>query len=102
MQEEFGIDEQAVVLGVQLAERSMGHLVGGHQVRQVEKCFLGRVDAAAVDPAWATQSDNIRESRWWTVPDLRRTKETVYPEGLAGLVARVRDGRIPLHPVVLG
>lgn len=101
LHEELGIDEQAVELGVQLAERSKDHLVGGHPVRQVEKYFLARADAAAVDPARATQPDNIREYRWWTVPDLRRTEETIYPVGLAELIARVRDGRIPRHPVVL-
>ncbi|MFH9968547.1 NUDIX hydrolase [Streptomyces mirabilis] len=101
LHEELGIDEQAVELGVQLAERSTTHLVGGRTVRQVEKYFLARVGAAAINPACATQPDNIRGYRWWTVTDLRRTKETVYPVGLADLVARVRDGRIPRHPVVL-
>ncbi|MFJ8140819.1 NUDIX hydrolase [Streptomyces sp. NPDC096013] len=101
LHEELGIDERAVELGVQLAERSKDHLVGGHPVRQVEKYFLARVDAGAVDPARATQPDNIREYRWWTVPDLRCTEETVYPVGLAELIARVRAGRIPQHPVVL-
>ncbi|MGW9026818.1 NUDIX hydrolase [Streptomyces sp. NPDC055722] len=101
LHEELGIDEQAVELGVQLAERSKDHLVGGRPVRQVEKYFLARVGATAVDPAHATQPDNIRAYRWWTVTDLRRTNETVYPVGLADLVARVCDGRIPPHPVVL-
>ncbi|MFJ5035528.1 NUDIX hydrolase [Streptomyces sp. NPDC088560] len=101
LHEELGIDKQAVELGVQLAERSKDHLVGGHQVRQVEKYFLARISATAVDPTHATQPDNIREYRWWTVNDLRCTNETVYPAGLADLVARVRDGRIPQHPVVL-
>ncbi|MGI5508840.1 NUDIX hydrolase [Streptomyces sp. CA-106131] len=101
LREELGIDKHAVELGVQLAERSKDHLVGGHPVRQVEKYFLARVSSAAVDPARATQPDNIRDYRWWTVTDLRRAKETVYPVGLADLVARVRDGRIPQHPVVL-
>ncbi|MFJ3310325.1 NUDIX hydrolase [Streptomyces sp. NPDC086549] len=101
LHEELGIDKHAVELGVQLAERSKDHLVGGRQVRQVEKYFLARVGADAVDPARATQPDNIREYRWWTATDLRRTQETVYPVGLADLVACIRDGRIPQHPVVL-
>ncbi|MEV5784609.1 MULTISPECIES: NUDIX hydrolase [Streptomyces] len=101
LHEELGIDEQAVELGVQLAERTKDHLVGGHPVRQVEKYFLARASTAAVDPSRATQPDNIREYRWWTLTDLRHAKETVYPDGLADLVALVNDGRIPQRPVVL-
>lgn len=101
LHEELGIDEQAVELGVQLAERTKDHLVGGHQVRQVEKYFLARASSSAVDPSRATQPDNIREYRWWTLSDLRHATETVYPAGLADLVALVSDGHTPRHPVVL-
>ncbi|CAL9672535.1 RNA pyrophosphohydrolase (plasmid) [Streptomyces sp. enrichment culture] len=101
LHEELGINEKAVELGVQLAERSKDHLVGGRQVRQVEKYFLVRVGAAVVDPARASQPDNIREYRWWTVPDLRRAKETVHPSGLADLAVAVTEGRTPGVPVVL-
>jgi hypothetical protein len=52
----------------------------------VEKYFLTRVSAADVDPARASQPDNIRENRWWTLAELRATAETVYPLGLADLV----------------
>jgi 8-oxo-dGTP pyrophosphatase MutT (NUDIX family) len=101
LHEELGIDEQSVELGVQLAERSKDHMVGGHPVRQVEKYFLTRVSAADVDPARATQPDNIREHRWWTLADLRDTQETVYPVGLADLVAAVAEGRTPERPILL-
>ncbi|MDN3028422.1 NUDIX domain-containing protein [Streptomyces sp. S.PB5] len=49
MSEELGVDQEAIELGTQLAERSKDHLVGGHQVRQAEKYFLARVPAAAID-----------------------------------------------------
>ncbi|MFD8423537.1 NUDIX hydrolase [Streptomyces sp. NPDC059466] len=101
LQEELGIDGRAVELGVQLAERTKDHLVGGHPVRQVEKYFLACASTTAVDPSRATQPDNICEYRWWTLSDLGHTKETVYPDGLADLVALVSDGRIPQRPVVL-
>ena len=32
-------------------------------------------------------SDGIRASRWWTVAELEATDETIYPKGLADLVA---------------
>jgi 8-oxo-dGTP pyrophosphatase MutT (NUDIX family) len=101
LHEELGIDEEAVDLGVQLAERSKDHLVGGHQVRQRERYFLTRVAAADVDPARATQPDNIRAHRWWTLDELRTTHETVYPLGIADLVTSVAEGRPPERPVVL-
>jgi ADP-ribose pyrophosphatase YjhB (NUDIX family) len=59
LHEELGIDETTIEPGAQLAERTKGHLVGGRPVRQVEKYFLTRVAATAVDPAQATRPDNI-------------------------------------------
>ncbi|MFF7764286.1 NUDIX hydrolase [Streptomyces griseorubiginosus] len=99
--EELGVDEKAVEIGPQLAERSKDHLVGGQEVRQVEKYFLLRVSADDVDPSRATQTDNIREHRWWTITELRATDETVYPVGLADLVVAVTEGRVPTRPIVL-
>ncbi|GGX93907.1 NUDIX domain-containing protein [Streptomyces fructofermentans] len=63
LSEELGIDEKAVELGAQLAERSKDHLVGGREVRQVEKYFLTRVCAADVDPARASRPDNRNARR---------------------------------------
>ncbi|GHI98162.1 hypothetical protein TPA0906_00280 [Streptomyces olivaceus] len=98
--EELGATD--VALGAQLAERSQHHPVAGHQVRQVEKYFLVRAEAAALAADRATQTDNIRAIRWWTLAELRETGETVYPLGLADLIADVlRDGA-PEQPAVLG
>lgn len=101
LREELGIDEATVELGVQLAERSKDHLVGGREVRQVERYFLARVSPGDVNPERATQPDNIREYRWWTQGELRSTTETVYPQGLADLIAAVAEGRTPSRPIVL-
>ncbi|MFR0367529.1 NUDIX domain-containing protein [Streptomyces sp. MCC20] len=101
MGEELGVLQEAIELGDQLAERSKEHLVGGREVRQVEKYFLARVPAAAIDPARASQPDNIREHRWWTLAELSATTETVYPIGLAGLVTGVLEHGAPVRPVVL-
>ncbi|WP_033328634.1 NUDIX hydrolase [Streptomyces yerevanensis] len=101
LREELGTDEKTVELGAQLAERSKDHLVGGRKVRQAETYFLTRVSAADVDPARASQPDNIREHRWWALADLRATAETVYPLGLAELVTSVLVHGAPVRPVVL-
>lgn len=101
LREELGVDEMAVELGPQLAERSQDHFVGGREVRQVERYFLARLQDADVHPSRATQPDNIREYRWWIPAELHPTRETVYPVGLADLVTAVAEGRTPDKPVVL-
>lgn len=93
--------ERSCPLFAQLAERSKDHLVGGREVRQVEKYFLTRISAADVEPANATQPDNIREHHWWTLAELRATPETVYPLGLADLVIGVLENGASMRPVVL-
>ncbi|MEU6557439.1 NUDIX hydrolase [Streptomyces sp. NPDC046915] len=83
------------------ANSSKDHLVGGREGRQVERYFLARVSAADVHPARATQPDNVREFRWWSVAELRATAETVYPLGLADLVTEFLERRCTVRPVVL-
>lgn len=99
LREELGIED--VELGPQLAERSKHHHVGGQPVRQVERYYLARVNADDVDPASATQPDEIRERRWWALTELHATAETVYPIGLGDLVASVLEHGGPVCPVVL-
>jgi ADP-ribose pyrophosphatase YjhB (NUDIX family) len=97
--EELGAENVAV--GDEVAVRIQDHLVGGQQVRQVEKYFLVWATADDMDPSRATQTDNIRASRWWTLDELRSTDETVYPLGLADLIADVLTEGAPEQPVVL-
>ncbi|MFI6658063.1 NUDIX hydrolase [Streptomyces sp. NPDC050523] len=99
--EELGIDETNIELGAQLAQRSTDHLVGGHEVRQIERYYLARVSPSDVHPACAAQPDNIREYGWWTEDELRSTSATVYPRGLADLIAAVAKGRTPQRPIIL-
>ncbi|WP_346779745.1 NUDIX domain-containing protein [Streptomyces sp. S3(2020)] len=99
--EGLGIEKQAIALGLQLAERSRDHMIGGHQVRQVERHFLTRVSAADVDPARATQPDNIREHRWWTLPELRDTADTVLSRRPRRPHHRRPRNGAPVRPVVL-
>jgi hypothetical protein len=71
LREELGVDEKDVKLGAQLAERSQNHAVGGREVCQIERYFPVRVTAADVGPARTTQTENIRDRRWWTLDELR-------------------------------
>jgi 8-oxo-dGTP pyrophosphatase MutT (NUDIX family) len=57
---------------------------------QVELYFLARVVDAQVDASGWTDLErrSVVEHRWWSVDELRRTEETVYPENLAELLPR--------------
>jgi ADP-ribose pyrophosphatase YjhB (NUDIX family) len=101
LREELGIDEGRVELGAQLAERGKDHKVGGRDVRQVERYYLAHLAAADIDPARATQPDSIRARRWWTLDELRSTRETVYPAGLSDLIAGILTAGVPERPVIL-
>ncbi|WP_063794213.1 NUDIX hydrolase [Streptomyces graminilatus] len=101
LNEELGIAEKDVKLSGQLAERSQSHAVAGHDVRQVEQYFLARLTPAAINPASATQTDNIRAHRWWTRKELRTTHQRVYPIGLADLITTFLDHGMPDQPVIL-
>ncbi|RDG36255.1 NUDIX hydrolase [Streptomyces corynorhini] len=101
LHEELGVDEKDVALSGQLAERSQDHAVGGREVRQIERYFLAHLSPGDLDPARATQPDNIRAHRWWTLQELRSTRETVYPLGLSDLITDVLTAGVPEYPVVL-
>lgn len=101
LREELGVDEKNVALGTQLAQRSQEQTVGGRAVRQVERYFLAHLEPADADPARATQPDNIQAHRWWTLQELRETPETIYPDGLLGLVAGLLANGVPKCPITL-
>ncbi|WP_371778393.1 NUDIX hydrolase [Streptosporangium subroseum] len=99
VREELGVSD--VTLGPELAVRSKDHLVGGQPVRQVERYYAARVHADDVDPEHATQPDDIRAWRWWTLAELATSDQTVYPIGLGDLIAGyLRDGA-PAKPLEL-
>ena len=100
LHEELGISANVELSGP-IAERSREHRVGGRLVRQVEQYFLARLAPTDINPARATQTDNIHSSRWWPLDELHATSETIYPVGLSGLLARLLTSGLPDRPVVL-
>jgi 8-oxo-dGTP pyrophosphatase MutT (NUDIX family) len=65
--------------------------------------FCYRVDAHQVDMSGQEPFERAQlvDYRWWTVAELTTTGETVYPYGLAPLLAVLIAGRIPPEPVLL-
>jgi ADP-ribose pyrophosphatase YjhB (NUDIX family) len=99
LREELGIAD--IALGLCLATRVQDHLVAGRAVRQAERYYLARVRAGTVVPVSATQTDNIREWRWWTLPEITATRQVIYPAGLTALLQAVIASGPPAVPLTL-
>jgi 8-oxo-dGTP pyrophosphatase MutT (NUDIX family) len=63
----------------------------GSRYDQEEAYFFVRTDQFTPTPAgWtATEVATILDHKWWSIEELRRTTEIVYPEGLAELLERL-------------
>jgi 8-oxo-dGTP pyrophosphatase MutT (NUDIX family) len=66
---------------------------GGRDVRQEEHFFLHRLGGSELseDSQDARMQEGIVDVRWWTIEDLERAEETIYPESLA-LLLKGRSG----------
>lgn len=92
LEEETGWND-VLVLPPMVRERTLVMDYGGHIVRQTEVFFLARVTEPRRplgDVAAMHVSDGIDESRWWTAAELDATSETIWPDGLADLVRKLR------------
>lgn len=96
LHEELGLHEAEP--GPLLATRTKDHEVGGRPVRQVELYYLVRTRTENVRPEAATQTDNIQAWRWWSLPELRETDQTVYPVELASLIKDFLTSGEPSDP----
>jgi hypothetical protein len=47
------------------------------------------------------ERQHYRGHRWWSHAELAATRETIYPAGLAALVAGLIAGRLPASPIAL-
>jgi len=82
-------------VGPQVARRQLVlRLNDGEEVLADERFFVVRApDNAISDDAWTTVERQVMIAhRWWSLDELTRTAETVFPENLADL----------LRPVVAG
>ncbi|MEZ0090724.1 NUDIX hydrolase [Streptacidiphilus sp. EB129] len=85
--EETGIKD--VALGPLVARRSSAFTFDGRSFDQDEWYYLARTGTTALDASGQTELEQrtVDELRWWTVDALTGTPDTVYPEGLAPLLA---------------
>jgi 8-oxo-dGTP pyrophosphatase MutT (NUDIX family) len=103
LREEVGLVVPAAALGEPVAF-SGGH-VDLEWARGVfrDDFFAHRVDSHEVDTAGMEELERgvVTGHRWWGLDELAGTTETVFPLGLAGLLADLVAGRRPAEPVEL-
>jgi 8-oxo-dGTP pyrophosphatase MutT (NUDIX family) len=100
--EETGIT--GIRLGPVLWERTCSFTFDGRRWEQDEWYWLGRTDTVGTDTSGQTELErrSVISLRWWTCEELLRTRETVYPIRLAGLLRTLLDEGPPLSPIPLG
>lgn len=88
--EETGIDAQPLPLGIR---RQADYEYDGEPVRAIEYFFLHRTATAAIDTSGHTELERevMQEHRWFARAELTGWPETIYPEGLDGLLDRALD-----------
>ncbi|MFI4881685.1 MAG: NUDIX hydrolase [Phycisphaerales bacterium JB064] len=64
-----------------------------------ERYFVVRVDAP--DRLHNRTDEPILDMRWWSLPEIERSSETFFPQGLAALLGRVLAGDVPKRPIVI-
>lgn len=87
--EETGI---AADVGEEVAQRdAVFEMPSGDRVRADERYFLVRVDDRPVDESGQGEAEAryMRAYKWWSLEDLRKTSEVVFPEKLASLLSEV-------------
>jgi hypothetical protein len=74
--------------------RHAGFAFDGEFYDQDETYFAVRTNVFAPDSKGWTETERrtMVSSKWWTLNDLRSTKETIYPERLADLLEQLLGG----------
>lgn len=91
--EEVGLQLAPDQLSAEVMQREASFTHEGITYRQIEHYFVARIEDAVgpVADGWtAVERRSIQEHRWWSIDELRRTNETVFPENLATLLADLR------------
>ncbi|HEY3722554.1 MAG TPA: NUDIX domain-containing protein [Acidimicrobiia bacterium] len=102
VREETGLCLDPAAMGPVVATRRAEFTFDGKDFRQAEWFFAVRVDrfAPGADGWDAIEQRALLAHRWWTVEDLERTDEVVYPVELPALVNAVLGGG-PAQPMEL-
>lgn len=99
--EETGIAD--VKLGPVVWYGEDSHRSGGWKIRFKEHFILAFAETEVLqDGGWTEhERQQIIETRWWTVEDIRASDEVIYPFGLADLLEPLVRGEYPTEIVTL-
>ena len=96
-------------LGIELTEPApfvfyrnpLYELKNGETARCEERFYLVYCEEEMVSYAGWTESENKRMTagKWWTVEEIRQSKETFFSEDILEILERLSRGEIPKEPV---
>ncbi len=77
--------------------------IGGEPVLFKESFVLARCERAGLSRAGWTDIERraADDVRWWSVPEIVASRETIYPPDLARLLPALIAGRLPAEPLVI-
>ena len=100
--EETGL--HVVQLGAEVWRRRSSFTWQGIEIDQRERWFLAR--AASFDPdtsgLTASETIDLAEWRWWTLPELQATRERLVPSDLAARLGDLLAHGAPASPIDVG
>lgn len=101
LREETGI--AGVELGPLVWRRRVEFPFDGRRILADESYFLVRAPSTAIDiSGWDDLERRIQVAwRWWTLDELRSTRDPIRPPGLVALLPDLLAGRLPTPPLEL-
>lgn len=75
----------------------------GDEYEQNEEFYFARIDAHDVDTSgWTSlETDTVLATQWWSLEDLSKLSEPVFPNGLVGLIRDLIQVGPPSAPIEL-
>ena len=92
LREETGLVIEAVRV---IAERrNLAFVFHGEPITQDEWIVLARSNGPVGQPASSgdAETSNVAAHRWWSMAEVRETRDTIFPPRLADLLALAHDG----------
>jgi ADP-ribose pyrophosphatase YjhB (NUDIX family) len=80
-----------------------GHRRGDWNIVYREHFIVAFAPTEAIHASGWTddERDQILETRWWTIEEIRQSSERIYPPGLADRLQPILAGAYPVEPITL-
>ena len=97
LEEETGIE--VLEVGPQIWSRERRLMHHGELKRQLERYFVAWAKPSKRPLRNRTTEEKIEAIRWWTLEELRSSRDTFLPDNLVDLVAPIMAGDLPSVPI---